>query len=456
MSTDFTLPIPDDSRRGLAIGWLWLGVAALLASGLFSVLLVLSRAPAVSEIIPWIDFFHVALVVHVDLSVLVWFLAFAGLLWSLSAGPRFMPLAWAGLWIAAAGTAIITFSPFLGAGNPLMSNYIPVLHHPIFFAGLIAFGVGFALLVVHSILALPRLAEPTGAGALRFGMFTASLSSIVALVAFIWSYLGMPEDIKALPEAIWYFERLWWGGGHELQFTYTLTMLVAWVWLASAAGLDLPVSPKAVMAMFFLAVAAIFYAPIIYLVHGVGANEHVIQFTEQMKYGGLMTIPLGAVVTYALLKGGPATEMQRTLRAALYTSIALFAIGGIIGFMIQGTNVIIPAHYHGSIVGVTLAMMGLTYALLPRLGYAMPALRAARVQLYVYSAGQLMHIGGLAWSGGYGVQRKVAGAAQGLDSLQKVAAMGIMGLGGAIAIVGGLLFLYVVLKSIAGRKSSGS
>ena len=30
------------------------------------------------------DFFRVALVVHVDLSVLVWFVAMAGMLWSLN------------------------------------------------------------------------------------------------------------------------------------------------------------------------------------------------------------------------------------------------------------------------------------------------------------------------------------------------------------------------------------
>ena len=39
-----------------------------------------------------------------------------------------------------------------------------------------------------------------------------------------------------------------------------------------------------------------------------------------------------------------------------------------IGIFIAGTNVRIPAHYHGCIVGVTLALMGLVYHLLPQLG----------------------------------------------------------------------------------------
>ena len=59
-----------------------------------------------------------------------------------------------------------------------------------------------------------------------------------------------------------------------------------------------------------------------------------------------------------------------------------------------------------------------------------------------------MHILGLVWSGGYGVQRKVAGAEQVLRSPGEIAGMGLMGLGGAIAILGGLLFVVVVLRAM--------
>jgi hypothetical protein len=62
-----------------------------------------------------------------------------------------------------------------------------------------------------------------------------------------------------------------------------------------------------------------------------------------------------------------------------------------------------------------------------------------------------MHISGLAWTGGYGVQRKTAGLAQGVDRLGEVVGMGLMGLGGAISVIGGLLFLIVAWRSIRGR-----
>jgi hypothetical protein len=106
-------------------------------------------------------------------------------------------------------------------------------------------------------------------------------------------------------------------------------------------------------------------------------------------------------------------------------------VGGVLAYMIQGVNVVIPAHYHGSTVGVTLAFMGLAYVLLPQLGFGEVEGGMARWQPYVYGGGQLIHVLGLAWSGGYGVQRKVAGAEQALTTLPQKIGMGMMGLGGA-------------------------
>ncbi|EDN65395.1 membrane protein [Beggiatoa sp. PS] len=126
----------------------------------------------------------------------------------------------------------------------------------------------------------------------------------------------------------------------------------------------------------------------------------------------------------------------------------MFGVGGIIGFLISGSNVTVPAHYHGSIVGVTLAFMGLTYYLMPRLGFREISGKWAQWQPTIYGTGQLMHVLGLAWSGGYGVQRKTAGAAQGLEGLQQQLGMGLMGLGGMIAIIGGIIFLVVVFLAM--------
>ncbi len=116
----------------------------------------------------------------------------------------------------------------------------------------------------------------------------------------------------------------------------------------------------------------------------------------------------------------------------------------------------IPAHYHGCIVGVTLAFMGLAYHLLPQLGFAAPRSRLAAWQPWLYGGGQLAHIVGLVWSGGYGVERKVAGAAQVLRTPQEVAGMALMGLGGLVAIAGGLAFVVVVGGALRRRSGEAS
>ena len=447
MHEEYILALPTGSRRQLGIGWLWLGIMALLGSGLFSLLLVLSRTPYLQDIIPWIDFFRTALVVHVDLSVLVWFLAFGGVFWSLNSTPRFMFLGWAALVFAGLGSALMVVVPFLGPGNPLMSNYIPVLQTPLFTAALLVFGFGITLLVLRGMSANPPVGfYMEGAGALRFGLNTAAVSAAMAVFAFVWSYLAIPDSMTGKA----YYELLFWGGGHMLQFTYTLLMLVAWLWLASASSVRLPLSPRVVSILFLFGLVAVFIAPLIYYSHDVVSTEHIVFFTWLMAYGGsLAPVPLGLAVFYGLLRSPSATGVQAPLRSALWVSMILFGIGGGIGFLIQGSNVTIPAHYHGSIVGITLAFMGMTYDLLPRMGYARPNTRLATLQPYVYGIGQLLHILGLVWSGGYGVQRKVAGTEQDLDGVEKIAAMGLMGFGGLVAIIGGLIFLVIVLTAMS-------
>ena len=446
----YELPVPADARRELATGWLTLAIGALLASGLFSILLVLSRAPYVKDVFPLADFFRVALVVHVDLSVLVWFSAFAGLLWSLHGAPRLLWLGWAGLAGAGAATAAMCAAPFLAhfanPGLPLMSNYIPVLDGPLFLRALLLFGVSCALIVGRALATAPRVGtRPDGAAALRFGLNAAAVSAAVALLAFAWSYAAVPAGVERKA----YFEVLFWGGGHVLQFTWTLLMFAAWLALAEAIGARNPLSPRIAILLFAVALASVFATPLIYLAYDVVSVEHYRMQTWLMRIGGgLAIVPFAAAVGIAVLSAPRPSALAAPLRSALLWSLTLFGAGGLIGLAISGANVKIPAHYHGSIVGVTLAFMGLVYYLLPRMGFGRPQGRLATLQPALYGAGQFIHIAGLLWSGGYGVQRKVAGGEQVLRGAEQIAAMGLMGLGGLLAVAGGILFAVVVLRSL--------
>ena len=451
-AASYALPVPAGARSALAAGWLVLALASLVGAGLFSILLVLSRAPYVKDLFPLVDFFRVALVVHVDLSVLVWFAAFGGLLWSLHGTARLLGLGWAALALCAAGTLLMCAAPFVQDAPPVMSNYIPVLDGSAFMTGLLVFAAGFAILVVRAMLATrPVGTRPGGAGALAFGLSAAAVSAAVALLAFAWSWLALPGGLDGKA----YYEVLFWGGGHVLQFTWTLLMFVAWLWLADAIGGRIPLSPRVALLLFGIGLAAVFATPVIYLAYEVTSVEHYRLQTWLMRIGGGLAIaPFAFSMIYGLVSAPKASREQKPLRNALAWSLVLFGAGALIGMAINGSNVKIPAHYHGAIVGVTLAFMGLAYHLLPRMGYARPHARLAALQPTLYGAGQLAHVVGLVWSGGYGVQRKVAGAEQVLQGFEQMAAMGLMGLGGLAAVAGGLLFIVIVGRAL--WTSSGS
>jgi hypothetical protein len=448
---DYALAVPADvTRRAMAVGWLGHALAAIIASGVFSVLLVAARTPYLAPLFPVADFFHVALVVHVDLSVLVWFVACAGLAWTVNGTARFAGLGWFALALAAVGAAMMSAAPFVGRGEPVMANYIPVLDAPVFLSGLVVFGAGFGALTLRAMAApAPVGFALEGADAQRFGLNAAAVSGAVALGAFVWSWLGVPAELSGKT----YYELLWWGGGHVLQFTWTLLMLVAWLWLATLCGARVPLGSRVATLLFAIALAAVFATPVIYLAWDVTSNQHRQLLTWLMRFGGgLAILPVAAALAIGLARAPRAAGEARPLRAALVASMLLFAVGGAIGFLIKGSDVRIPAHYHGSIVGVTLALMGLAYALAPRLGLGTPSPRLATLQPILYGGGQLLHIVGLVWSGGYGVQRKVAGAAQVLRTTQEVVGMGVMGLGGLIAIAGGVLFVVIMLKAVFARR----
>lgn len=446
ITDNFVLDMPESRVRKLAIGWLFLSLGALVIGGIFSLLIVLSRTPYFQEIIPWVDFFHTALVVHVDMTVLVWFLGFAGVLWSLNSSVRCIRCGWLALALTGLGTLIITAAPFFGAAEPLMNNYIPVLQHPIFLSGLGLFGIGFTILVLNGLVFSRSVGSTmSGEGALRFGLYTALIAAFISIVVLIFSYIDMP----VFAASAYFYELLFWDAGHTIQFMHIQLMLVCWLWMTTTAGIGLKLSPRVALIIFAIGLLPVLLTPIIYLMFDLGAAMHKQAISLLMQYGGgLAALPIGLIIVLGLLNRNQSEIKIGPEFNALIFSILLFGIGGVIGFMISGSNVTVPAHYHGSIVAVTLAYMGVTFYILPRLGFRPITGKPATWQPVIYGCGQLMHIIGLVLSGGYGVQRKTAGVEQGLNDMERIVGMGIMGLGGLIAVIGGLMFLVIVFKSM--------
>ena len=448
----YDLPPGGSTAQRVTAAWITLGLVSLVLAGVFSLLLVLARTPVVQGWIPFLDFFQVSLVVHVTMSVLIWLLSISGAMWSLCTSDERLLWDRISFYLAASGTAIIVIAPFVGAGNPQMSNYVPVLQHPMFFTGLALFALGISSHLVRTVSSWPGIGPSlSGSTALQAGVMMSAIVTGISILCVIASLFGIPAEMDGQI----YYEFLFWGGGHVIQFSYTLLMMICWVVLAHASGCRVELTPRLTLVFQIFIILPIIVVPFLYLAHDVTTPGHRLAFTELMKYGGLSCLPLGLAVVSSFLSAGRPEGEGKYLRSALWSSLALFATGGVLGFMISGLDIVIPAHYHGATVGVTIAFMGLTYYLLPRLGFGPLPAGMAFWQPLLYGSGQLMHIIGLAWTGGYGVQRKTAGLAQGVDRMGEIAGMGLMGFGGLVSVVGGLLFLVVAWHSMRGGRKPG-
>ena len=107
----------------------------------------------------------------------------------------------------------------------------------------------------------------------------------------------------------------------------------------------------------------------------------------------------------------------------------------------------VPAHYHASVGGVTVAFMAGTFLLLPLFGLSIrqPALRrAATWQPALYGTGMALFAAGFALAGAYGMGRKIYGAEQATRGFAETIGLGMMGIGGLVAVAGGVVFLIVI------------
>ncbi len=457
--------IPHFDKQGKCIpdlkGWLWIGVLALAIAGVYSIIVGAARTPKVTSMFPVQDIFHVSLVLHVDMSVLIWFLAFASLAWRLlplyyeehpyKSFPRLDKFA---IWLCATGMITMAAAPFISEGQPYLNNYIPVLTNPPFFWGLGAVLVAITLMAAQALLRFKlcdifRIVpeeEATQPRAILFGLYSAAFITIVAMLCFLATALSFNVTI----EGEQYFEIVFWAGGHVIQFTHTQLLMVAWMWLLGSLGLGRNISPVTLFVMFGLGVVGVLATPLGYL-YEVHSQEHRDFFTTQMIWGsGLAAGWLGLHVIMSLLRDQKDATLIRDNKAALTAlamSLLLYYVGGAFGVTIQEETVRTPAHYHGSIVGVTLAFMGVIYMILPKVGYAEVGYwKMAIWQPIIYGFGQLIHISGLAWSGGYGVLRKTPGELEGIFSKAKLA-MGIMGTGAGLSVIGGILFVIIIIRS---------
>lgn len=428
--------------RSQAVAWLMLSVATLGASTIFAILVASSRAPATAQLLPGHDFFHLALILHVTLGPVLWFLAFAMVLWNLALPKAWDGLGWLGFALAAIGAAVLVLVPLGsvmgGAGSAIMSNYVPMLTSPLFLTGLELFAGGFTL----SLIRVLRWLRPNNLGAdriLGWGLLAAALAGAVALWSVVWGIATLPTDLGATT----FYETLFWAPGHIMQSMHVLMMMVAWLILADAAGIKLRSSARMQGVLFLLALLPVLVAPVLHLVYEPQSAEFRDAFTLLMRWVIWPGVALlAADMIYALARQGKNTPRWNAATWALVFSIALLLVGLAIGFSIHENTAVVPAHYHATTGAITLAYLGVALALLPRLGYAAAV---ARWPVLAYGTGMLLMAVALGWAGFAGMTRKIPGSEKVLEGYSMH--LTFVAIGGTLVVLGGIGFVVIMLRS---------
>lgn len=417
------------SRRHV-YAWLCLAVASLVGAGIFALLVALARTPGIADLLPGTDYFRVALVGHVILAMVVWFLVFQGVLWAFSEN-----ISKAGFWMATSGIGVLVLTSVLGLGEPILANYVPVLADPWFIGGLLLFSIGMGLTALKTVRTIGGQIRPFTV--LDFGAFMTATLVLLSLLCFglaaVQQFLTL--DSRLTTDR---FEALVWGGGHVLQFANTAAMVLVWfILMRLTLGIRV-FEDRWAKRLLGLYLVFVLPAPFLYLSATSGSY-----FTLLMALGlGPLTLVIALAILWKLFRysqiGLPWSDPGF---AALVLSLLLFSLGALVSVKIQESNVIIPAHYHGVIGAVTLSFMGLSYSILSWLGKKVWSPRLARIQPYLYGIGQSLFVLGLLWAGMHGVARKTFGTAQELNDLAQWFGMGLMGFGGLVAILGGVAFI---------------
>jgi hypothetical protein len=414
--------------------WFLFFVVSVGVGGFFALLVALGRTPGVSSLLPAGIFYH-WLVGHVDSALIIGFLSFLFVLWHRVLGekPFFPEIALCG-----AGFLFVFLTSLLGLGKALYNNYVPTVLHPLFFAGLLLFGFGYLIATLRFL--GEALGNLLSSDPLRSAVSLSVVLSLLLLLSVVLSLVLTPSGEPAL-----YFERLYWIPGHIHQFINASLLISSWVLLSYLAGFKLPGGLK------FLNLALIPFPLILLIVQGLGLDplSPEVRRVTTLGYAVGIGIPTIAYDLYLI--------RRVAFRSGFYSqvlglSLIFYLLGAGMGYLIAGSDLRVPAHYHAVIASVLVSVMGITYSLLRETGYVRDLPRAVRLQPLIYWSGMMLFVLGLFWAGVYGAPRKVFGTGY-VENIELYVFLGLMGLGSVLSVLGGVMFvLYVIYSILRPRK----
>ncbi|MDH4047932.1 MAG: cbb3-type cytochrome c oxidase subunit I [Gammaproteobacteria bacterium] len=475
-----------------------IAVVILLVGGIAALLVTLTRWPAV-HLLP-ADRFYQLLTMH-GVNMLIFFIIFfeiavlyfcsSTLLKCRLAMPR---VAWLGFALMLIGVVVNNMAVLNGDASVMMTSYVPMPANPNFYLGLILFAVG-ALLGCFIFLGTLVIAkeEKTYEGSIplvTFGALTACIIAVFTIasgaIILIPTYLWSIGYINHIDPAM--YRLVWWALGHSSQQINVAAHVSVWYAIAAIVFGARPLSEKVSRTAFFLYIAFLQIASAHHLLVDPGlSSEWKIFNTSYAMYLAVLasmvhglTVP-GSIEVAQRAKGYTKGLFEWLRKApwgnpvfsGMFLSLVGFGfIGGISG-VVMGTeqiNIIIhntiyvPGHFHATVViGTTLAFMSLTYFLIPvlfRRQVFLPGL--ARWQPYLFGIGMMVFTLAMMGAGTLGVERRhwdmaFTNSALSFDyPASAYTMMGIVGVSGMAAILGGAIFILVTVVSVFFGKRVGS
>lgn len=439
--------------------WFALAVGSLVIAGLLSLSVVVGRLPVLSRIIDDPLFFKRCLVVHVDLALVVWFYAFLAGLMALRTPRGEGAVGRLAFVLSVGGVVAMLAGGLVRGAQPVLANYVPVIDHPLFGAGLTAFFVGALLFFLQS------LTRPTGQAPgelpadVAVGLQAAALTTVIAATTWVCAKAGLPAGVDTHTRV----EFLAWGPGHVLQAANAAAMLAVWLWLIQRATGAPLFSARGARGVFALLVVPQLAMPLLTMRGTLDTLYHT-GATQLMRWTIFPAVLLVVVHSARRLWRLRSTAGDRrrdpvapVARAGFAASAGLAVLGMVLGACIRSSTTLVPAHYHASLGAVTMAFMTAAFLVCDAArrpagagGLAPAVWRHARWQLLAYGAGQAVFVAGFAIGGVYGLGRKTYAAEQHVRSAGEIAGLVVMGVGGLVAVAGGLWFLFLVLREMRG------
>lgn len=438
--------IHGDARR-----WFTLAIASLVIAGLLSLSVVVGRLPVIARFIGDPLFFKRCLVVHVDLALVVWFYAFLAALNALRVGRAMGRVGRAAFLLSAGGVGAMLAGALMRGAQPVLANYVPVIDHPLFLGGLTAFFVGVLWFLLETLRhgqagngAPCRMPADTAAG-----LQAAAVALALAAVTWLATRPALPAGLDPWTK----FEFSAWGAGHVLQVANAAAMLAVWLWLlARATGRSLLGARGG--RMLFTALLAPHFAMPLLTARGAMDPLYHTGATQLMRWGIFPVVLVVLVMGVRHLRGkglARGEPLAPVAVAGFAASGALTSFGFILGACIRSSTTLVPAHYHASLGGVTVAFMTAAYLICAP---AIPA-ASARRQLVCFGVGQAVFAAGFALGGIYGLGRKAYAGEQHVRTAGELVGLGVMGVGGLVAAAAGVWFLVLVLRAMRGWWARG-